>query len=76
MKNKHMHGSNNENGINKDRKEWSKEWGLEKQTEGLDKKAVEKQEKIGRSLENESKVSNKHHEKTENSRNKDKHSKK
>lgn len=35
----------------KERKEWSHEWGLEKQTEGLDKKAVAEQTKIGKNLE-------------------------
>ncbi|CDK30140.1 hypothetical protein [Candidatus Babela massiliensis] len=47
--------NNNLNDINQDRAEWNKEWSLEKQTEGLDKKAVEKQERIGKSLENEKK---------------------
>ncbi len=47
--------NNNLNDTNQDRAEWNKEWSLEKQTEGLDKKAVEKQERIGKSLENEKK---------------------
>lgn len=47
--------NNNFNDIIQDRAEWNKEWALEKQTEGLDIKAVEKQERIGKYLENESK---------------------
>lgn len=41
------------NTIAKDRKEWSHEWGLEKQTEGLDKKAVSKQHKIAEEMKKE-----------------------
>jgi len=44
----------NVDGISKDRKEWSKEWGLEKQTQGLDKHAVAKQHKIAEELKKES----------------------
>lgn len=43
----------NVDGNSKDRKEWSHEWGLEKQTEGLDKRAVAKQHKIAEELKKE-----------------------
>ena len=40
----------NVDGNSKDRKEWSHEWGLEQQTEGLDKRSVAKQHKIAEEL--------------------------
>ncbi len=46
-----MEGDNNNK---KWRNEWENEWGLEKQTEGLTKKAVAEQNKIGEELKKES----------------------
>lgn len=45
----------NTNDFSKDRKEWQHEWGLEKQTEGLDKRSVAKQHKIAEELKKEDK---------------------
>jgi hypothetical protein len=49
---------NNNNDRKKSEKEWSKEWELEKQTEGLSKKAVQEQEKIFEKLKKEDKSNN------------------
>ncbi len=47
------------NTIQKDRKEWLHEWGLEKQTEGLTKNAVKEQEGIVKDLEKNPKTTKK-----------------
>jgi len=54
VKNNFNKDKNKENNtVSKDRKEWSHEWGLEKQTEGLDKRSVAKQHKIGEEMKKE-----------------------
>lgn len=48
----------NNNNRKKSEKEWSKEWELEKQTEGLSKKNIQEQKEIVEKLKKESKADN------------------
>ena len=57
---KDLNKNANIDGISKDRLEWSKEWALEKQTEGLDKRSVAKQHKIGEDLKKKANSSKDH----------------
>lgn len=54
----HAHDTNC-NCVPSDRQEWSKEWGLEKQTQGLDKCNIGRQNKIVENIKAEAKSKNK-----------------